>query len=154
MLQMHICGCTPDANVETLWLFFHWQKIMVCHFYPPCNRSARKFCLYVIAVIAFLKILSSIALQTLNWSHKLHIHLFMKNVFRPLCVCNKRHTDVVWGRAKITFALILIGTKFYYCLMLNIIRPNVRDLDLLNWQLTYSSQMFLHLFNHGCLFIF
>lgn len=92
MLPMYICGCTPDANVETFWLFFHWQKIMVCHFYPPCNRSARIFCLYVIAVITFLKILSSIALQTLKWSHKLHIHLFMKNVFLSLCVCNKRHT--------------------------------------------------------------
>lgn len=89
MLPMYICGCTPDANVETFWLFFHWQKIMVCHFCalhnPPSNRSARIFCLYVIAVIIFLKILSSIALQTLKWSRKLHIHLFMKNVF-SLCV--------------------------------------------------------------------
>lgn len=97
MLPMYICGCTPDANVETFWLFYHWQKIMVCHFCalhnPPSNRSARIFCLYVIAVIVFLKILSSIALQTLKWSRKLHIHLFMKNVFLSLCVCNKRHWD-------------------------------------------------------------
>lgn len=92
MLPMYICGCTPDANVETFWLFFHWQKITVCRFCPPCNRSARIFCLYVIAVIIFLKTLSSLALQTLKWSRKLHIHLFMKNVFLSLCVCNKRNT--------------------------------------------------------------
>ncbi len=74
---------------EIFWLYFHWQRIMVCHFCalhnPPSNRSARIFCLNVIAVIIFLKIISSIALQTLKWSRKLHIHLFMKNVF-SLCV--------------------------------------------------------------------